>query len=47
MMQFENCDFWTADRHFYNAAQSHYNSVRWIGGNADMVGGEFEMWLLR
>ena len=26
-----NCDFWTADRPFYRAAQPHHPRVQWIG----------------
>ena len=26
-----NCDFWTADRPFYRAAQRHHPRVQWIG----------------
>ena len=26
-----NCDFWTADRPFYQAAQPHHPRVQWIG----------------
>ena len=26
-----NCDFWTADRPFYRAAQPHHPRIQWIG----------------
>ncbi len=28
-----DCDFWTADRPFYQASQESYPRVRWIGAN--------------
>ena len=31
LAQMEGCDFWTADRRFYNAAHSRFGSVRWLG----------------
>lgn len=32
-----DCDFWTADRPFYRAAQGPYPRVRWIGNYLDDV----------
>jgi predicted nucleic acid-binding protein len=29
--QMHNCDFWTADRRFYNAVADEIDTVRWIG----------------
>ena len=31
LAQAENCEFWTADRRFYNAAHSRFDRVHWLG----------------
>lgn len=31
LAEYMDCDFWTADRPFYRAAQGPYPRVRWIG----------------
>ena len=31
LAELQDCDFWTADRRFYNSAHREYTRVKWIG----------------